>query len=130
VLCVTAAASYSDDGVFVTIRGACIPNEDPEGDNYSYLSAVLAFSKKTLYTTPSKTKGHAPPCAPHSLFGEQVYRATYLTASSWFFSLPAEDQLLDCDDGLNAFNTYVLPARPQSAKDCSEPHFVMGKVRG
>jgi hypothetical protein len=113
------AASYSNDGFFVSIRGSC---QD------SYLSAVLAFSKKTLYTTPTKA-GPAPGEQP-GVNATEIFKATYLTSSGWYFSLPPKDQLKDFDDGRNAFNTFVLPARPQSAKDCADPHFVMGKVCG
>jgi hypothetical protein len=110
VLWAAAAASYSDEGIFITIMGVCLP------DISLGESAVFAFPKKALYETPIST------VAP------RIMRATYLPSAPWFASLPAGEQLLDVSEEAPAFNTYVLPARPQTAKDSSEPHFVMGKV--
>jgi hypothetical protein len=119
-----AAASYSDDGIFITIGGICAEN--------SYLSALYAFSKKALYSTPpahNRRAGAADSSAASST--PVVMRATYLPSASWYASLPAKDQLLEFDPfnpNTNAFNTYVLPSRPQSVEDVPEPFFVMGKV--
>jgi hypothetical protein len=114
VLCVSAAASYCDEGIYLSIFGVCGPWFQT-GAEVQYLSAVFAFPKKALYTKPA------------SKVGPSIMRATYTTAT-WFYSLPPEDQALNFDDGNPAFNNYVLPARPQTERDCSEPHFVMGKV--
>lgn len=114
----TSQASYSTDGIFINILGFCYDADY----TYGFASALYALPKKTLYSRPSNDARDLA-----------VFRATYLPSSSWYRSLPVGDQLLTFDPDYpsdNAFNTALLPSRPQSVHDVHEPYFVMGKVRG
>lgn len=66
VLC-CAQTSYSENGIFVGFAGFCLL----DNDEVNYLSALLAFPKKVLYTTPPSAQDVA------------VYRAMYLPATFW-----------------------------------------------
>lgn len=110
-------ASYSADGIFVSVGGYC----EDDDNFYGFAAALYAFPKKALYSNP---RNDAKDLA--------VFRATYLPSSSWYRSLPAADQLLTFDPDYpseNAFNNFVLPSRPQTIRDVHDPYFVMGKVR-
>lgn len=120
VFCLFLQASYSSDGVFISVGLFCSASPD----NVDHLSTLYAFPKSTLYSNPTSPSQSMT-----------VMRATYLPSSSWYRSLPLKDQLLAVDPtqdptSSNAFNTWVLPARPQTAKDVADPFFVIGKVWG
>lgn len=113
--------SYSHDGIFASVGGFClvIPEADDER-TIGYLTALFAFPKKALYSTP-----------PADAEDVKVYQATYLPASSWYRSLSAKDQLLIYDPDYPSdppFNTWVLPSRPIHIEDVHHPILVMGKV--
>lgn len=116
--------SYSEDGIYVSVGGFCLETKNGVDETLGFLSALWAFPKKVLYTTPATEAAVA------------VFRAMYLPGSSWYRSLSIKDQLLPFNpvpdpEGTSVvpFNTWVLPSRPTSIEDVSDPVFVMGKVR-
>lgn len=116
--------SYSVDGFFASINAFCVKPAGPEVT--AFATAVHVFPKKALYGPP-------PPADPAADF--KIWRATYLPAQSWYYSLPAHDQVLQFDaDPLpgyvvgNELGAPVTPALPQTAQDAADPVIVMGKV--
>lgn len=116
--------SYSVDGIFASIIAFCIKPEGPEVT--AFATAVHVFPKKALY---------GPPPSADSAADFKVWRATYLPAQSWYYSLPARDQVLQFDaDPLPGYEVAtevsapVRPALPQTAQDAADPVIVMGKV--
>jgi len=111
--------SYSSEGLFIHVMAHCETSAD-----HTMVSALYAFPKMALYSKPPSTNATSANIT--------VPRATYLTTSAWYRSLPPRDQTLTYDPSAatytNAFNTYVLPSRPQGLEDIHDPVFVIGKV--
>lgn len=115
-----AQMSYSNDGLFIHVMAHC----ETSSVYHSVVSALYVFPKIAIFSTPPAGATSANITVP---------RATYLTSSAWYRSLSPRDQTLTYDPYtatyMNAFNTYVLPSRPQSIEDIHDPVFVIGKVR-
>lgn len=104
--------TYSDDGIFISTAVFCSFEEDAVG-----ISTLFALSKEALYRVPP-----ASTAAPSF----KIYAAVYLAATSWFRSLPVEEQYLGAAGGYTPFNNFIQPARPQDPQDMVEaPLFVM-----
>jgi hypothetical protein len=111
------------DGFFTSIFAFCV---QPDGTAAAHATAVHVFPKKALY---------GPPPSDSAVADFKIWRATYLSSQSWYYSLPPQDQVLLFDKQPlpgyvvgNEFGAAIMPALPQTAQDAADPVLVMGKV--
>lgn len=108
-------ATYNDDFVFVSMGLFCGGADDPE----DFLSVLFAYSKATLYALP--------PSSPTT--AADIKAAVYLGPSTWYRSVPLEQQSIGASGGYTPFNNFIQPARPQDPEDMSAPPLFVMKVR-